>query len=121
MLLADYGETNKKYLTTDRLNASIEKDIEVFNNISNKKVKIELVRLVGKKKITMDINEVIEQDVNLTYIAIICGYKKLCDYVIQNGKIEEFKTFVSLNLKKFDFLGKYCIIISQYKELYEIS
>lgn len=121
MLLADYGETNKKYLTTDRLIASTEKGIEVFNNISNKKVKIELVRLVGKKKITIDINEVVEQDGNLTYIANIFGYKKLCDYVIQNGKIEEFKTFVSLNLKKFDFLGKYCIIISQYKELYEIS
>lgn len=69
----------------------------------------------------MDINEVVEQDGNLTYIAIIFGYKKLCDYVIQNGKIEEFKTFVSLNLKKFDFLGKCCKIMPQYKELYEIA
>lgn len=121
MLLRDYQTTYKEGFTTKRVNSSKEKDEEVFNTLSNDKVKIELVKYIKQNQINMNIDEAVLKDGNLTCISMLFGYYNLCYHVKLNGKTEAFKSFVDANRSTFDYLGECHIIMPQYKELYEYA
>ena len=109
----------KTVLLAKEFNASKEKDEEVFNTLSNDKVKIELVKYIKQNMLNMNIDEAVLKDGNLTCISMLFAFYNLCYYVKLNGKMEAFKKFVDENRSTFDYLGECHIIMPQYKEQYE--
>lgn len=94
-----------------------QKDQSFYQNLSIKD-KRSICKLISKKQIDLDIDEIVLNDGDASCIVSIFGFYKFTEYCVKTKNIDCFKAFIDSNASLFDDFANCHIILPQFKEYY---